>query len=443
MQHPAGLGEFLRAPCSLDVMERFGLDFGTTNTALAWAQADGGCALIDLDPAARDAHVLRSLLYYSIEARGFVVGQRAIDEYLAEDMEGTLIQSIKTFLGSDFDGTFVVDRNYRLEDLVAVLFRVVREAIARCAAVDDVLVVVGRPAVYARRPEREVIARERVRRAASLAGLQRIAFQYEPIAAGLAYEATLDHPETALIVDLGGGTSDFTVMRLGAGRHGDRRDDILATGGVQIGGDTFDARIMAHKLTPHFGGGTTYQSVEGRDLPFPAHVLERLGHWHEIPFLRSARTKELLRRIRASQGDAAAIDRLEELLDGNYAFFLFEEIERAKSRLSHADEAPIKFHMGAIRIDERITRAEFEHIIAPDLDRVWRVLREVLEAAGRTTDQVDAVFVTGGSAQIPVVRERLLATFGAERLRAQDYLTSVATGLGVDAAAVDATASDD
>ena len=416
-------------------MERFGLDFGTTNTTLAWARSDGRSTLVDIDLPAANPQVLRSLLYYSIEARGFVVGQRAIDEYLAEDMEGTLIQSIKTFLGSEaFEDTFVVDRTYRLEDLVAVLLRVVRAAIARCTAPDDVLVVVGRPAVYSRRPERETLARQRLQRAATLAGLPRIAFQYEPIAAGLAYEATLTKPEVALIVDLGGGTSDFTVMRLGSGHRGDRHEDILATGGVQIGGDTFDARLMAHKLTPYFGAGSTYESMEGRALPFPAHILERLGHWHEIPFLRSPRTRDLLRRIRASGGDAGAVERIQELLDGNFSFFLFEEIERAKSRLSHEASAAIRFNMGKIQIDETVTRAEFEAMIGPDLDRVWQVLREVLQAAGCTADAVDAVFVTGGSAQIPAVRDRLVATFGAERLRSQDYLTSVAVGLGVDAA---------
>lgn len=423
-------------------MERFGLDFGTTNSALAWARDDGGSSLVDLDPLAANHRVLRSLLYYSIEQRGFVVGQQAIDEYLAEDMEGTLIQSIKTFLGDDsFEDTFIVDRRYRLEDLVAVLLRVVRAAVRRCADTDDVLVVVGRPAIFAARPEREALARERVTKAAALAGLPRIAFQYEPIAAGLAYERTLSKPEVALIVDLGGGTSDFTVMRLGSGRRGDRREDILATRGIQIGGDTFDARIMARKLAPHFGAGSTYRSMEGQDLPFPARLIDRLGHWHEIPFLRTGKTRDLLRRLRTTGSDPRAIDRLQELLDGNYAFFLFEEIERAKTALSSASAVPIRFHMGAIRIDETLSRAEFDAMIAPDLDRVWGVLQEVLAAASLTADRVDAVFVTGGSAQIPAVRERLLETFGPERLRAQDYLTSVATGLGVDAGAFDVVAT--
>jgi hypothetical chaperone protein len=266
-----------------------------------------------------------------------------------------------------------------------------------------------------------------------MAGFTAVEFEYEPIAAGLAYEASLTQPELALIADLGGGTSDFTVMRLGAGTRGDRRADILATGGVQIGGDTFDSRIMATTLAPHFGARTTYRSMEGRDLPFPSHLLERLGHWHQVPFLRSRKTRELLASLRWSGSDPAAVDRLRALVEGNLAFFLFEQIERAKSELSTADETTIRFHADTIDIEERITRAAFEAMIAPDLARVAACMGDVLAAATVTPDDVQAVFVTGGSAQIPAVRAMLAQTFGAERLRAQDYLTSVACGLGLTA----------
>jgi len=414
-------------------VERFGLDFGTTNTSLSWGRGDGLPELCPLDPAAVDPRVLRTLLYYSIERRGFVVGQRAIGEYLAEDMEGTLIQSIKTFLGSElFEDTWIHDRMYTLEDLIAVVLREVRAAI-RTLTPADVRLVLGRPAVYVTQPEREQLARRRLERAAALAGFAAIEFEYEPIAAGLTYEASLTRPELALIADLGGGTSDFTVMRLGAGTRGDRRDDILATGGVQIGGDTFDARIMATTLAPHFGAGTTYRSMEGQDLPFPSHLLERLGHWHQVPFLRSRKTRELLAALRFSGSDPAAVDRLRALVDGNLAFFLFEQIERAKSQLSTADEATIRFQADVIDIEERITRAAFEAMIAPDLERVAACMADVLADAKVTAADVQAVFVTGGSAQIPAVRAMLTRTFGAERLRAQDYLTSVACGLGLTA----------
>src|SRR5262245_2707736 len=148
-------------------------------------------------------------------------------------MQGTLVQSVKTFLADDsFEETWVHDRMYTLEDLVAVVFRHVRAAIRERTA-DQVFLVIGRPTVFVHHPEREALARERMRKAAALAGFPEVAFQYEPIAAGLDYETSLVRPEVALIADLGGGTTDFTVMRLGTGRTGDRRPDILAAGGVQ------------------------------------------------------------------------------------------------------------------------------------------------------------------------------------------------------------------
>src|SRR5438105_9478781 len=165
-------------------VERFGLDFGTTNTSLTWARGEGLPTLCAIDAPAADPRVLRTLLYFSLEEREFVVGQRAIAEYLAEDMQGTLIQSIKTFLADDsFEETWVHDRMWTLEELIAVPFRHVRAAI-RALVPDDVLLVVGRPAVFVERPEKEALAQERLRRAAEHAGFSRIAFQYEPIAAG-------------------------------------------------------------------------------------------------------------------------------------------------------------------------------------------------------------------------------------------------------------------
>jgi hypothetical chaperone protein len=411
------------------VSERFGLDFGTTNSSLAWARAGEPPSLCALDERAANPHVLRSLLYYSLEERGFVVGQRAIDEYLAEDMQGTLVQSVKTFLADDsFEETWVYDRFYKLEDLIAVALQHVRAAI-RALGIDDVHLVIGRPAVFVERPERENLARDRMRKAAALAGFTDVTFAYEPIAAGLAYEASLSHPEVALIADLGGGTSDFTVMRLGTGRTGDRRSDILATGGVQIGGDTFDARIMARRITPHFGAGTTYRSMEGRDLPFPSHVLARLERWHHVPFLRDRRTRELLARLRETASEPDAVARLQTLVESNLSFFLFEQIERVKAELSSKTETVLRFTEGGMRIEEPISRKEFDALIAPDRATVARCMHAVLEKAGLAPAAVESVFMTGGSAQIPTLRGLFAETFGEHKLRARDYLTTVASGL--------------
>jgi hypothetical chaperone protein len=414
-------------------MQRFGLDFGTTNSSLTWARGEGEVTLCALDLGALNPHVLRSLIYFSLETRDFVVGRRAIDEYLAEDMQGTLIQSIKTFLADNsFEQTWINDRFYKLEDLIAVIFRHVRAVIAGLTD-DEIALVIGRPAIFVERPEKEALAQERLRKAAQLAGFSALQFQYEPIAAGLTYEASLTGPELALIADLGGGTSDFTVMRLGSGTVGDRRDDILATRGVQIAGDAFSARVMAHKLAKYFGAGTTYRSMEGRRLPFPSMLLAQLSRWHQVTFLRSPKTREQLSRIRWTSSNPHAVDAFQTLITGNYAFFLFQEIEQAKSQLSEQDEAIIRFRRDEIDIDEPITRIEFERLIAPDQALIHRCMESVLQAAGVQASDIDAVFLTGGSAQIPALRRMFADQFGSEKLKAQDYLTSVAVGLGLSA----------
>jgi len=413
-------------------MKRFGLDFGTTNSSLAWARDDGEIAFCDLDPRAVNPRVLRSLLYFSLEERGFVVGRRAIDEYLAENMQGTLIQSIKTFLATEsFQQTWINDRYWRLEDLIAVIFRHVHAVVRQLTDDEDVALVMGRPAIYVDRPEREALAHERLRRAAQLAGFFDIQFQFEPVAAGLAYEATLEKPELAFIADLGGGTSDFTVMRLGAGTRGDRREDILASGGVQVAGDSFNARVMTQKLAKHFGDGTTFRSMEGRQMPFPKQLVHQLGRWHEVSFLRGPRTRDQLERIKWTSSDPKRIELLEEFVDGNYAFFLFQEIERAKSELSASERTVLRFDKYDIHIEEPMTRVEFEELIAPEQREIERCMRAVLERSGCRADDIGALFMTGGSAQIPAVRRMFAREFGEEKLRSQDFLTSVAYGLGV------------
>lgn len=414
-------------------MQRFGLDFGTTNSSLAWARAANDVVLCDLDPFAADPHILRSLLYFSRETRSFVVGQRAIDEYLAEDMHGVLMQSIKSFLGDDsFETTWVHDRSYRLEDLIAVIFQHVRQAI-RSLTPEEVFLVIGRPAIFANRPEKEQVARDRLRRAAQLAGFFDVDFQYEPIAAGFAYEASLDRPELALIADFGGGTSDFTVMRLGSGASQDRRDDILSSAGVQIGGDVFDGRIMVQKLGKYFGAGTTFRSMERQRMPFPKHLIARLGVWHQIPFLRSPKTTEVLARMRRASSHPARIDAFTTLLDGNYTFFLHREIERAKGVLSAEPRAAIRFAREQIAIDETLPREGFERVIAADYDIIQRCMHQVLRDAQVNPSDIRSVFLTGGSVQIPVIRRMFADAFGEHALKSHDYLTTVAFGLGLTA----------
>src|SRR4051812_10822347 len=343
-------------------MATCGLDFGTSNSAIALPSGK----VLDIDVANDEPRLFRSVLFFSDYGTGYLAGAEAIDEYLQRS-EGRFIQSIKGWLPSaSFTATQIRGKPYKLEDLVAMLLRNIREHAEReeRAPLDDV--TLGRPALFATDPSYDALAERRLLRAAELAGFKRIRFLIEPIAAALAYEATLTREELVLVADFGAGTSDLTIMHLGPARRGvqDRRGDVVASGGVAIGGDRFDAEIMRHKLLPHFGLGSTYE-VMGKRMVVPMSILGRLLAWHEMSFIRERATQELIDRILYTSDQVRAIEALYDLVEENLGYRLFRAIERAKIELSSANETRIQFDEARVQIDEPITRAEFERFSAP------------------------------------------------------------------------------
>jgi hypothetical chaperone protein len=404
---------------------RVGIDFGTANSAAALVEG-ADVRVVPIDPAAEDARLLRSVIFFPAEGAEVLVGGEAIARYL-EEIDGRFLQSVKSFLPSgSFDRTEIRRRSYRLEELVAIVLRRMRERVEAAAGPVE-HAVFGRPAVFSEDPALEALAEDRLRRAAGLAGWPEPRFVIEPIAAALAYEASLDHDEVVLVGDLGAGTSDFTVMRLGPGRTGDRRGDVLASHGVHVAGDLFDAAIVEHRLLDRFGASASYRP-ERKLIPLPVWMPRKLLAWHEVILLRERSTMEFLRKARLSADDPAAIGRLIQLVEENLAFALYRSVEAAKRALGAADEALLVFHEGEIDVEERITRSEFEAWTAPLRDRLRAALDRVLRTAGGL--EPDAVFLTGGTSKIPSVRGLFTGLFGEGRVREADAFTSVAAGLG-------------
>ncbi|MGZ3438092.1 MAG: Hsp70 family protein [Polyangia bacterium] len=413
-------------------MATCGLDFGTSNSAVALPSGD----VLTIDHANVEPRLFRSVIFFPEHGTGYRAGATAIDEYFQRS-EGRFIQSIKGWLpSSSFTATQIRGRPFKLEDLVAMLLRTIREHAESAAGTPLDEVTLGRPAVFAPDPSHDALAERRLLRAAELAGFKRIRFLIEPIAAALAYEATLTVDELVLVADFGAGTSDLTIMRLGPSRRGaqDRRGDVVASDGVPIGGDRFDAEIMRHKLLPYFGFGSTYEIMQKR-MVVPMSILGRLMSWHEMSFIRERSTQELIDRILYTSDNVPAIEALYDLVEENLGYRLFRAIEGAKIRLSEADEARIEFHEARIDVDEPITRADFERFSAPLLDGLDECATRLLERAQLRPDQIQSVFLTGGSSQIPAVRRLFAERFGEERLRTADAFTSVAEGLGRSAGA--------
>jgi hypothetical chaperone protein len=250
----------------------------------------------------------------------------------------------------------------------------------------------------------------------------------EPVAAAYAYESTLDHDELILIGDFGGGTSDFSVLRFEPRRN--RRVEPLGHAGIGIAGDTFDYRIVDHLISPRLGKGSTYRLFE-TDLPVPPEYYSSFARWHRLSLMRTPRT---MRDIEAVARTAAHPDRLRALLRlvrDELGYALYRAVSEVKAELSRAETAVLQFTHAEFTIDEIVTRQDFEHWIAPDLARIDATVQVALSEAGLRENEVDHVFLTGGTSLVPAVRDLFVTRFGADRITGGSEFVSVAEGLAL------------
>jgi hypothetical chaperone protein len=392
-----------------------GIDFGTTNSAIAIADDGGGVQLV---PLAGAPH-WRTVLYFE-PGGGLTAGSPAIARYLETEGDGRLVQSIKSHLASaSFARTTIFGRRWQIDDMIAAYLRQVRAA----APVDlGRRAVVGRPVRYwgAESPDDDARAVTRMQDALAKAGFDEVVFEYEPVGAAARYAARLDREEQIVVADFGGGTTDFTVIRVPSGT-------VLATGGIGVSGDAFDARMIDAIVAPALGRGTRYRDEMGAEAPVPAWLYSHLRRWHFLSFLRDEATLRLLDRVARGAVEPARFGRLVRVVDDDLGLVLHRAVEGAKVRLSARDADRIA--LDEIDLDLAIARSGFETWIGDDLAAIEQVLDDVLARAGLAERDIDRVFATGGTSLVPAVRARLAARFGADKLVGGEELTSVAWGL--------------
>ncbi|MFZ5476335.1 MAG: Hsp70 family protein [Myxococcota bacterium] len=400
-----------------------GIDFGTSNSAMAVSDGTGAESV-----RFADGKVLqRTVIFAPHGGPPLVYGNEGIERYYGTDMEGRLMQSLKSYLPSSLDYVQLVGARVRLEDLVTLFLRYLRDAAREATGETFDRAVLGRPVVFSADPEKDARAAARLRAAALAAGFRAIAFQYEPIAAALAYERTVTTDEIVLVGDLGGGTSDFAVVRVGPGRGlRDRAKDVLAVGGVPVAGNAFDSAVMREVLLPWFGKGALFSLAA--ELPStdwsPSLLQEVVDLWH-IPMLKDRQTEDYLTRMRARVSDPVAVGRLHDLIFKDLGFYLAQEIEATKIALSTETEARLRFR----DIDLALTRAEFERVTTGPREAIRVAMEDALARAGLAPGDVSRVFLTGGTSQIPSVRRVFEERFA--RVEAGDVFTSVAQGLAL------------
>jgi hypothetical chaperone protein len=317
----------------------------------------------------------------------------------------------------------VFGRPFTLEDLIALFLRGILPK-----RPPDTALVAGRPVRFAGDAPDDELGEQRLRTAYAAAGWTEIQTALEPEAAGYRFIRGLTAPAVVLIGDFGGGTSDFSVLRFEPG--GDRPVVALGHAGVGIAGDTFDYRIVDQIVSPRLGKGSTYRVFQ-TDLPVPPDYYSSFARWHRLSLMRAPRT---MRDIEAVARTAQYPDRLRDLLRlirEELGYGLYRAVSDVKAELSRAETAVLRFSHADFAIHETIARNDFEHWIAPDIARVGATMELALREAGARDDEVDHVFLTGGTSLVPAVRDLFVTRFGEARITGGSEFVSVAEGLAL------------
>jgi hypothetical chaperone protein len=416
--------------------EVYAIDFGTSNSLLAAANRFDSHPPIPLDPSADDPSLLRSVLFFP-EARGPVgagpaLGRAALEQYVAQGTRGRLVRSLKRFLPMrGFVRTQINSRTYALEELIAIVLRELRERGDRYFGARVTRVLLGRPARFAASAEDDAFAEERLRRAATLAGFTEVDFCPEPVAAARDFRAELARDTLLLVGDFGGGTSDYSLVRMGPG--GFALSDVLAIGGVSVAGDALDGSLMRRHVVRHFGAEVQYRVPFGDNvLTMPKPLMEKLCSPAEMSLLAQRDAQSFLEDVRSwslGEDDRRHIDQLFTLVEDGLGFMLFEAIEQVKKQLSTAEQADLSFHVPGIELTQSIRRAEFERGASRELSAIIGALDATLERAGVHASDVELVCLTGGTARVPCLKAALAERFGEQRLHSLRGLHAVADGL--------------
>ncbi|MFV0925706.1 Hsp70 family protein [Pseudomonas palmensis] len=406
-----------------------GIDFGTSNSTVGWHRP-GVDSLIALE----DGKItLPSVVFFNIEERRPAYGRLALHEYL-EGYEGRLMRSLKSLLGSKLikHDTSVLGTALPFKDLLGMFIGELKKRAEANAGRDFDEVVLGRPVHFVDDDQAaDQEAEDTLAEVAKKIGFKDVSFQYEPIAAAFDYESSIQGEELVLIVDIGGGTSDFSLVRLAPERHmlDDRHADILATGGVHIGGTDFDKQLSLQGVMPLFGYGSRMKS--GAFMPTSHHM--NLATWHTINSVYSQKSQLALGSMRYDIEDTDGIDRLFKLIEQRAGHWLAMEVEATKIELTHSDSRLVDLKRVQPELSVELTRALFEASIDSLLERVRGSVGELLNKAGVGVAQVDTVFFTGGSSGIPALRQSVAAMLPNARHVEGNIFGSIGSGLAIEA----------
>ncbi len=413
-----------------------GLDFGTTNTVMAVCDdATGAVAPVAFTMADEKVEALRSALCFwkqgvSSAKPQIEAGPWAIAQYIAHPDESRFMQSLKTFAASPFfEGTYAFGKRYRFEELLNVFFDRILSYAGGKLETKTRRLVVGRPVTFAGASPDPALATKRYDSAFQHYGFSEILFVYEPVAAAFFFARTLKKSAKVLVADFGGGTTDYSIINFDVSKTGLKANP-LAHGGVGLAGDTFDYRIIDHVILPHLGKGTQFRSM-GKVLDMPQSIFASFARWNLLSVLKSSDEFRKLKDMLRTCLEPDKLQRFIDLVEDDQGYPLYKAISAAKAELSSKDSTEFSFPPLGKGFHATITRQDFEGWIAHDLMRMEQALDETLIAANLKDQDIDKVFLTGGTSFVPAVRAIFERRYGTERIEAGSELLSIANGLAL------------
>jgi hypothetical chaperone protein len=412
------------------------IDFGTSNSAIALPAGED----VRLVAVEAEQRTMPTAVFYAVEGlepheephRHY--GRAAVAAYI-EGHEGRLMRSMKSILGStlaDQSTDVGGGRSVRYLDIVSGYLRHLKSQAEADAGRPLERVVLGRPVFFVDDdPERDAAAQAALEKAAREVGFRTLSFQYEPIAAALDYETTVDREQLVMVADIGGGTSDFSLVRVGPAqrRQVERKGDILGNHGVHVAGTDFDRHIELSAVLPpcgYKGRGPT-----GREVP--SKVYFDLATWHLINTVYAPARVSELRRMKSFYADVAQHQRLMSVVDQRLGHALIARAEAAKIAVAEGGSAAIDLSVIEAGLASAMDEATAIEALDADLDRIVLAGVETLTQAGLPAERVDALYFTGGSTGVRPLAERIAARFPSARVIRGDRFASVAQGLGVHA----------
>lgn len=417
------------------------IDFGTSNSAIAVPDGAGGMSLVELEPGQR---TMPTAVFYFVEGsehdgppRAF--GRAAVAAYV-DGLDGRLMRSMKSILGSSLiDQTTDVGggRGVKYIDIVAGYLRHLKRCAERQTGQPVERAMLGRPVFFVDDdPVRDAQAQAALEAAARQVGFSEVHFQYEPIAAALDHERHVAGEEVVLVADIGGGTSDFSIVRVGPQRAArlERKDDILANHGVHVAGTDFDRRVELAAILPEFGFGAFGPSLNGAPArEVPSGVYFDLATWHLINTVYNPQRMAELRAMRAFYADPVHHARLMIVVEERLGHELAARAEGAKIEVADGGSTRIDLSHVERRLEVALSEPQAVAAIEADIERIVEAARETARQAGLAPDAIDTLYFTGGSTGLRLLAQRIAGAFPAARTVRGDRFASVATGLGVHA----------